>query len=310
MPCCNGRIRLRRGVGLHQFHRHQGRLDRRFGDGLLRRRLARTVRRAVPHTRRKPQGRHHDARLRMGHGTLSDRHSPAARDLLDGGQHERTFAHHRRDDIRRPAGTGRLDRTDRLRFADLHHAPACEDGPRGHRHDRRAGQHLRLCVERRIILDRRPRRSVDHGADRQGIQGRRQGRQRQQGHRMGRTPHSRRICFGARQSGAHHDLPEERPRKLPLRARRRFVRPRNGVLRRPRCGFQLLRRICAARLRRPARLRSPRVDLLPHGGRRYGPIRGLCDGPQRRKPHAPVGHAPRKRSSTACATITREPRWT
>ena len=50
--------------------------------------------------------------------------------VLDGGQHERTFAHHRRDDIRRPAGTGRLDRTDRLRFADLHHAPACEDGPR------------------------------------------------------------------------------------------------------------------------------------------------------------------------------------
>ena len=68
-------------------------------------------------------------------------------------------------------GRPELDRTDRLRFADLHHAPACEDGPRGHRHDRRAGQHLRLCVERRIVLDRRPRRSVDHGADRQGIQG-------------------------------------------------------------------------------------------------------------------------------------------
>ena len=292
LPRGGSPLRLWRSRGLYQFHRNQRGIDRRLGHGLLCRRFARALRRPIPHPRREIQGRGHAARLRVGHGTLPDGHPPGGADLVDRRQHERAFAHHRRNDLRRPPGTGGLDRADRLRVADLHHAPARQDRPRGDPHDRRAGEHLRICLERRVVLDRRPRRGVDHGADRQGLQGRRQGRQRPQGHRMGSPPHPRRLCLGARQPGAYHDLPEGRPRELPLFARRGGVRPRDGLLRRHGRGFQFLRSLRPGRFRRAARLRGPRVGILPHGGRRNGQIRGLCDGAQCRKPHAPVGETP------------------
>ena len=130
--------------GLHQLHRHQGEPRPTVRPWSLMRRLARAVRRAVHHTRRASQGRHHDARLRMGHGTLSDRHSPAARDLLDGGQHERTFAHHRRTTYGgRPEladSTGLIDYGS-LIYITLYSAPA----RRARRsRDRRAGQHTAM----------------------------------------------------------------------------------------------------------------------------------------------------------------------
>ena len=240
------------------------------------RRFARALRRPVPHPRREIQGRGHAARLRVGHGTLPDGHPAGGRNLFDRRQHERTFAHHRRNDLRRPPGAGGLDRTDRLRVADLHHAPARQDRPRGDPHDRRAGEHLRICLERRVVLDRRPRRGVDHGADRQGLQGRRQGAATPaKGIGCGwpaasptamsrRTP-TRRVSPskddglypGARQPGAYHDLPEGRPRELPLFARRGGVRPRDGLLRRHGRGFQFLRSLRPGRFRRAARLQRP-----------------------------------------------------
>ena len=39
---------------------------------------------------------------------------------------------------------------------------------------------------------------------------------------------------------------------------------------------------------------KPRVGLLPHRGRRHGPIHRLRDGPQQEQPHAAVGQAPRE----------------
>ena len=57
------------------------------------------------------------------------------------------------------------------------------------------------------------------------------GQQHPQGHRLGSSPHSRRIRVGTRQPVAHHDLPARRPRELPLRARRHRLRPRDGLLR-------------------------------------------------------------------------------
>lgn len=44
--------------------------------------------------------------------------------------------------------------------------------PRSDPDHRGSGQHLRLRFERRILLDRRPERSLDHGADRQGLRAR------------------------------------------------------------------------------------------------------------------------------------------
>ena len=46
-----------------------------------------------------------------------------------------------------------------------------------------------------------------------------------QGHRLGSSPHSRRIRFGTRQPVAHHDFPARRSRELPLRSRRDLLRP-------------------------------------------------------------------------------------
>lgn len=51
------------------------------------------------------------------------------------------------------------------------------------------------------------------------------GGQRPPRHRLGGTPHPRRICLGPCQPGAHHHLPARRPRELPLCSRRHLVRP-------------------------------------------------------------------------------------
>ena len=181
---------------------------------------------ALYHTpRRQAQVRGDAARLRMGHGPLPDGHPAGQRDLVDHRQHERAFAHHRRNDLRRPSRTGGLDGPHGLRIADIHYVAAGQDRPRGHRRDRRAGRHLRLCVERRVVLDRRPERGVDHGADRQGLQARQKGPEHPQRHRLGGTPHSRRLCLGPRQPGPYHHLPEGRSRELPLLPGRDLVRP-------------------------------------------------------------------------------------
>ena len=255
---------------MHQLHRHERSLDRRIGDGLLCGRLPLALRRPLPLGRRQTLPGSDPAHLRMGHGALPHGHSAGRRELFDRRQHERTFAHHRRDDLRRPRGAGRPGRTDGLRLAHLHHAATRQNRPRGDRSDRRAGQHLRLRLERRIVLDRRSRGGMDHGADRQGQQARHRRHQHAQGHRLGSAPHSRRLRVGPCQPVAHHDLPARRPRELPLRARCHRLRPRDGLLRRRRRRLQLLRRLRPGRLRHGARLRRPRVGLLPHRGRRHG----------------------------------------
>ena len=127
LPRGGSPLHLWRSRSLYQFHRNQRGIDRRLGHGLLCRRFARALRRPVPHPRREIQGRGHAARLRVGHGTLPDGHPAGGRNLFDRRQHERTFAHHRRNDLRRPPGAGGLDRTDRLRVADLHHLAACQN---------------------------------------------------------------------------------------------------------------------------------------------------------------------------------------
>ena len=130
---------------------------------------------------------------------------------------------------------------------------------------------------------------MDHGGDRQGFRTGRQGWQRPQGNRVGGAPHSRRLCVGPCQSGAHHDLPARRSRQLPLFARRDLVRPRDGVLRGTGCGVQFLRRLCAGRFLGTACLRSPRVEFFPPRGRRNGRLYRLRDGAQSRQPDAAVG---------------------
>ncbi|MFQ7502142.1 MAG: hypothetical protein ACLRMJ_01605 [Alistipes finegoldii] len=129
--------------------------------------------------------------------------------------------------------------------------------PRGHRRDRRAGQHLRLCVERRIVLDRRPRRSIIMELIGKGYKADGKGATPTRGI-VWVAPHSRQICFGARQSGASR--PSKNDRK-PLRARRRFIRAKWGITTAP-MRVQLLRRV-----RRSTALRAceTRLGLLPHG---------------------------------------------
>ena len=251
----------------------------------------------------------------MGHGPLSDRHTAGGGDVVDDRQHERTLARHSRNDLRRTPGTGRPDGPHGLRLADIHYAATGQDGARSDRRHRRTGRHLRLRVVGRIVLDSRPGRSVDHGTDRQGLRGRRPRRQRPQRNRVGGAPHTGRLCIGPRQPSPHHDLSERRPGKLPLCPGRRRLRPRNGLLRRPGRNLQLLGRLRPGRLRSAARLRSPRMGLFPDGGRRDGRLHGLCDGPQPGEQDAAVGGTPREsnaqeRSSTACATTTKGPRWT
>lgn len=64
---------------------------------------------------------------------------------------------------------GRSDGSHRLRLAHLHHPATRQDCPRSDPDHRGSGQHLRLRFERRILLDRRPERSLIMEPDRQGL---------------------------------------------------------------------------------------------------------------------------------------------
>ena len=74
-------------------------------------------------------------------GRYLDGHPAGGRNLFHRRQHERAFAHHRRNDLRRPPGTGRT-RQGCIDYGSLIYITLqrAKHRPRGDPHDRRAGR--------------------------------------------------------------------------------------------------------------------------------------------------------------------------
>ncbi len=188
---------------------------------------------------------------------------------------------HLRNHFLRPEGTHRSGRDPGIRQRDAACPAALQDCTGSHPHDGQADGHLRLSGSRGDFHRLRSDGSVDHGSHRQGTW--------PEGRRLGGPPDSGQRHLRPCESQPDPEVPPERPGELPVFQGCHLFCPRDGLLRRSGCRFQLPRGLLPAGIREHAPVRAARLERFPpsHGYGLHGQLPAFPGRPVRRVRRTP-----------------------